>query len=246
MLFKFICYFFVMVNTTKKSYDSLAELYDKKNLSGLANAYYERPAIVSLTPKDLSNKTVVDAGCGSGILSEYLEKQGAQVIAFDYSEGLINIAKKRLRSDNVRVANLENNLDFITDSSVDIIVSSLVLHYIENWNSIFEEFNRILKPNGCVIFSIHHPHQDWYWFNIPNYFEKTLCEDTWNLEGNKLTVHAYHRTLMEVFEIISEAKFYVEKLLEPKPLPEGKKIDEKFYHSLMTKPRFLFMKLKKL
>ena len=115
-----------MDNITKKSYDSLAKLYDEKNSSSLANAYYDRPAIISLLPNDLQSKIIVDAGCGSGSLSQYLEEKGVQVIPFDYSQGLINIAKIRLKTTNIRVANLEDKLDFIEDGSVDIIVSSLV------------------------------------------------------------------------------------------------------------------------
>lgn len=233
-----------MENITKNSYDKFAEMYARKNATNLANAYYERPAIISLLPEDLNNKNMVDAGCGSGILSEYLEKKGAKVIAFDYSKGLIDIAKKRLKTTNVRVANLEEKLDFIEDSSVDVIVSSLVLHYIENWTPIFKEFKRILKPDGCIVFSIHHPHQDWYWFELENYFEKALRESSWNIDDSKFTIHVYHRTLMEVFNTISEEDFYVERLLEPFPLEEGKKLDEEFYEKLITKPRFLFLRLK--
>ena len=235
-----------MDNITQKSYDSLAKLYDEKNSSSLANFYYDRPAIISLLPNDLQNKIIVDAGCGSGLLSQYLEEKGSEVIAFDYSHGLINIAKTRLNTSNIRVANLEDKLEFIEKNSVDIIVSSLVLHYIEDWNPVFQEFYRILKKDGCFIYSIHHPHQDWYWFSLQNYFQKVLCEDTWNIDGKKFTVQVYHRTLMEVFEVIHESGFYVEKLLEPAPLPEGKNVDPRFYESLTTKPRFLFFRLKKL
>ena len=60
MLFKYICFCFVMQNTTKRSYDSLTELYDRKNTDGLANAFYERPAIISLLPETFKNKVFVE------------------------------------------------------------------------------------------------------------------------------------------------------------------------------------------
>ena len=62
-----------------------------------------------------------------------MEQQGANLIAFDFSEGLINIARKRLKTVKIFIANLEKKLDFIETNSVDIVISSLVLHYIEHW-----------------------------------------------------------------------------------------------------------------
>lgn len=235
-----------MVDITKNSYDTYASLYDQKNRTGLANAYYERPAVLSLLPSNLTDKIIVDAGCGAGMLSQELEKRGAQLIAFDYSEGLIKIAQSRLKTTNIRVADLTKQLDFISTASADYIVSSLVLHYIKDWVPIFNEFNRILKSDGSVVFSIHHPHQDWYWFELKNYFQKILCKDELNMDGNKFTIEVYHRTLEEVFEVIETTKFYVEKLVEPMPLPAGQNIDPKFYENLKNVPRFLFLKLKKI
>lgn len=235
-----------MVNVTQNSYDSFAKLYDKKNLESLANAYYERPAIISLLPADLKYKFIVDAGCGSGLFGQYIEQQGAKLLAFDYSKELIKIAKTRLKTSKIFIANLEEKLDFIETNSVDIIISSLVLHYIENWDPIFTEFDRILRKDGIIIFSIHHPHQDWHWLNLKSYFEKVKCDDDWDLEGKKFHIQYYHRTLMEIFNIINQTNFYVEKLLEPLPIAEGEKIDPKFYETLNTRPSFLLFRLKKI
>lgn len=235
-----------MVDVTKNSYNAYADLYDKKNVNNLANSYYERPAIISLLPKNLKNLTIVDAGCGSGLIGQYLEERGANLIAFDYSKELIKIAKTRLKTSNIFVANLEEKLDFIQTNSVDILVSSLVLHYLNNWGPIFKEFNRILKKDGIVIFSVHHPHQDWHWLNLKSYFEKKFCEDEWDLDGIEFRIQYYHRTLMEIFDVINEANFYVEKFLEPLPVAEGQTIDPKFFEILQTRPSFLFFRLKKI
>ena len=50
-------------------YDSFAEAYAAENETSLANAYYERPAILALAG-DVAGRRILDAGCGSGPLSE--------------------------------------------------------------------------------------------------------------------------------------------------------------------------------
>ncbi len=141
---------------------------------------------------------------------------------------------------------LSKPLDFIKSDSIDIIIASLVLHYIKNWLPVFEEFQRILNENGDVIISVHHPHADWKWFNHPNYFKKELYEDTWNIEGKPFTIKFYHRTLANMHETFRKFGFYVDVLLEPFPIQKAKEIDPKSYENLLANPRFLFLRLKKL
>jgi 2-polyprenyl-3-methyl-5-hydroxy-6-metoxy-1,4-benzoquinol methylase len=65
-------------------YDSFAESYARSNGSGLFNAYCERPAMLKLAG-DVHGRRVLDAGCGSGLLSEALRARGAIVTGFDSS-----------------------------------------------------------------------------------------------------------------------------------------------------------------
>ena len=103
-----------------------------------------------------------------------------------------------------------------------------------------------MKKDGTIIFSTHHPHQDWHWLNLISYFQKILCDDDWDIDGKYFHIQYYHRTLMEIFDVINKTNFYVEKLLEPLPVPEGRGIDLKFFEVLQTRHSFLFFRLKKL
>lgn len=229
-----------------KFYDDMAELYAQKNEKSIFNNSYERPATISLLPNVL-NKNVLDAGCGSGALTDWLVNQGAKVTAVDVSGKLVSLTKERVGSKvDVRIADLSKPLSFIPNNSIDVIVSSLVLHYIEDWSVTFSEFNRMLKNEGSVVLSVHHPHADWLWHDRENYFKKEILEETWTIQEKSFQISYYHRTLEEMFEIFAKTGFYVDKLLEPLPSPEIKTKNPRDYFILSTKPRFLFFRLKKL
>ncbi|MHA1124396.1 MAG: class I SAM-dependent methyltransferase [Candidatus Heimdallarchaeota archaeon] len=227
-------------------YDEMDDAYIRKTERNIHNAYYERPAIKALIT-DIKEKKVLEAGCGGGVLTEWLVNEGANVTAFDISEKMIGYAKKRLGNKaEILVADLSEPLTFVTDNSIDIIVASLVLHYVSNWLPFFEEFKRVLKEDGSIVFSTHHPHADWKWHDRPNYFKKELYEETWQIEGKPYTVKYYHRTLANMFAIFKKYGFYVDVLLEPLPVKEGKEIDPKSYERLLKNPQFLFIRLKKI
>jgi len=226
-----------------KQYDDMAELYPQKTESSLYNALYERPATKAIMP-DVKDKKVLDAGCGGGSLTEWLVAQGADVIACDISEEMVKYTKKRLGNKaQVLVTDLSKPLGFIPDDSIDVIVSSLVLHYISNWLNVFTEFSRILKKNGYVVFSAHHPHADWRWFDKTNYFKKELYNDSWTINGKLYPVSYYHRTLASMFAIFRRTGFFVDILLEPLPQKEAKEKDPEAYERLLINPHFIFFRL---
>ena len=68
----------------ENDYDLFAEAYTAVNDTSLLNAYYTRPAIVNLAG-DVTGRRILDAGCGSGPVSEALRDKGAIVAGFDRS-----------------------------------------------------------------------------------------------------------------------------------------------------------------
>ena len=57
-----------------------------------------RNLLLSWLPDDLSGKRVLDAGCGTGVISIELARRGAEVVAVDLSESLIDLANQRYSS----------------------------------------------------------------------------------------------------------------------------------------------------
>jgi magnesium-protoporphyrin O-methyltransferase len=58
-----------------------------------------RAIMLSRLPQDLTGKRVLDAGCGTGTMTEELARRGAEVVAIDISPSLVEIASNRLAPD---------------------------------------------------------------------------------------------------------------------------------------------------
>ena len=71
-----------------------------------------RMKLISQLPKDLSGARVLDAGCGTGQLSEELALRGCQVVAADISPSLLQVASSRIPG------HLQKNIEFITGDMV--------------------------------------------------------------------------------------------------------------------------------
>ncbi len=228
------------------AYEALAEAYAAAIETKPHNAYYERPATLSLLP-DLKNKRVLDAGCGPGIYSEWLVEHGAEVTAFDASPKMVALAKRRLKDKAyVRQADLSKPLDFLDSSSFDIVLSPLVLEYIEDWRAAFAELYRVLRPGGQFVFSCTHPLFDFLYFKSDNYFETELVASEWRgFESVRVRMPSFRRSLAETLNPLIEAGFHLDTVLEPKPTAEFKEADPKDYEELLRQPSFLCIRARK-
>ncbi len=202
--------------------------------------YYEKPATLALMP-DVRGKTALDAGCGPGIYTEWLLQHGAQVVACDYADTFIDITHQRCNGvAQVLQADLNQPLTFAADSSFDLVFSALTLHYIEDWHALFQEFFRVLRPGGVVVFSVNHPIYDMETRKTYNYYDTELCEMLWKNFGEPYPrVKIYRRPLSAMINPIIEAGFRLDTLSEPKPLPEFEHTSPDEYARWSRKPSLL-------
>jgi SAM-dependent methyltransferase len=225
------------------SYEQMAEYYFSYVDHKPYNAYYERPATLSLLP-ETAGKKVLDAGCAAGWYTEWLLDQGAaEVTAVDFSPEMIGMARRRV-GDRARLicGDLNEPLSYMEDASADIVLSSLALHYLKDWKPVMREFHRVLKEEGTLVFSVHHPFMDFTVFKKDNYFCTELLNDEWDIGSETVQVQFYRRPLSSIISSVLEAEFTLEALLEPMPTEDFRKVLPESYDKLTRRPQFLFIR----
>jgi ubiquinone/menaquinone biosynthesis C-methylase UbiE len=136
----------------RAAYDAWAETYDvDRNLTPFTTA------IIRNQPLRLSGACVVEIGCGTGANSTWLAEAAERVIAFDFSERMLEQARRRVASDRVRFFRHDVSQPWpIPDQSADVVLDSLVLEHIADLRAVFRETHRVLKPGGSAfVFELH-------------------------------------------------------------------------------------------
>ena len=230
-----------MKNDTKNTYNRLADTYQYDIDGGSPyNAYYERPAMLATLPPNFQGKKVLDAGCSAGWYSAQFLERGAEVTGIDVSPDMVKAARKRFGEDATFLCHdLHQPLPF-RDDSFDLIVSSLTLHYLQDWTVPFQEFQRVLKRGGNLLFSVHHPFMDYTRHQCEDYFETSYLTETWNKPNITIDVSFYRRPMQDIVNETTRY-FYLDHMLEPQPLEKMKESNEKAYSYLKTSPHFLIV-----
>lgn len=225
------------------AYEDLSEKYNEMIDYKPHNAYYDRPNTLSLFPEKLERLKILDAACGPGKYAEILISKGARVTGFDFSAKMIALAQKRNNNQSdFFVHDLTQPLDMFADGTFDIVLCALALEYVEDWNATIREFNRVLRLGGMLVISITHPFFDYNFFKSDKYFEVEPVKCTWKGFGMPVEVNSYRRSLTDCIAPLNDNGFYIDKLLEPRPVSEMKKVDPRHFEELNQFPSFLCLR----
>jgi SAM-dependent methyltransferase len=226
-----------------RQYDAMARDYDADNAANPWNAYYERPGIISLLG-DVTGRRVLEIGCGAGLLTSWLVERGAEVTGVDVSPEMVRLAERCAAGKaKLVVADLGEPLSFASDAAYDLVVGSLVLHYVRDWVPLLKELRRVLAVGGAVVFSTHHPALDWQLSSPEDYFALKQVTENWDKGAGSYEVTFWRRPLRDMTSAIFAAGLAIERLEEPEPLPELEDRDPDAYRLLQVGPRFLFFRL---
>ena len=140
---------------TRDAYKDWAENYDGDTVEGMG---YVAPAVASDKLRALLPDTsirILDAGCGTGLAGEELNKRGYQnVDGMDLSPDMLTVARRKEVYDDLREADMTEKLDY-PDNAYDAIICVGAFTHAHVGPKGFDELVRITRPGGGIIATVH-------------------------------------------------------------------------------------------
>ncbi|MSS74214.1 class I SAM-dependent methyltransferase [Candidatus Pacearchaeota archaeon] len=239
-----------------KNYNSSAEAYHnwrtKENPQGwFYNELLEMPSTLSLLG-EVRDKKILDFGCGTGIYAKILTRMGAKLKGFDISKEMLDIAK---RDNPILDLRLGSGYNIPFKEKFDIVLASLVVHYLKDWNNMFKEVSRVLNKGGYFIFSTGNPVAEARKkikignkkiSVLDNYFSEGKIYGPWRSNnGKKIRMHSYHKTYETIIKTIIINNFEIIDYKDCFPIKKAKKLFPKAYAEYSKKPFFCVWKVRK-
>ncbi|MFJ6413663.1 SAM-dependent methyltransferase [Terribacillus saccharophilus] len=219
------------------------------------NELLEQPEIKRMLP-DLNGKHVLDIGCGMGDLARYCAEHGAErVTAIDPSSKMLQEAKDRNGHPAIEFVQTALEDAVLKKESYDIAVSSLVMHYVADYDAVIQSIHASLKEDGILLFSTEHPivtarkeGDKWITdeegnrlhFAVDNYQEQGRREQKWYVNG----VVYYHRSFAALCNGLIRNGFSLQEVTEPMPSEAAIAQLPRIDHEL-RRPSFIILKARK-
>lgn len=193
-----------------------------RSVEGLAAAP-EWATLQSMLP-DLQGSRVADLGCGFGWFCRLAREAGAaSVQGLDVSENMLARARETTSDPAIRYERADLETLTLAEGVLDLVYSSLTLHYLENLRGLFEQVRRGLIPGGRFVFSVEHPMYTAPgspgWTRDPDhrlswpvnrYADEGARSTDWLTKG----VIKQHRTLASYVNLLIETGFTLTRLEE--------------------------------
>lgn len=145
-----------------KWWDPNSEFKPLHEINPLRLTYIDRIA-------SLAGKTVLDVGCGGGILSEALAGAGATVTGIDLADKSLSVAKLHLLESGQQVEYRKVAVEALAEerpASFDVVTCMEMLEHVPNPAAVVVACARLVKPGGHVFFSTLNRNPKSYLFAI--------------------------------------------------------------------------------
>ena len=160
------------MTVTQQSYSNLAEDYDRVRFGGRKGQFLARSdaAILEDLVQKAGVRSILDCPVGTGRALTYLGEKDVELVGFDYTWEMIEIAASRRSEKVVGIARGDAKQLPFPDESFDCVLSLRFFHLFppEERQPFIDEFHRVLKPGGYLLCSYTN---GWHGFGV-NWIKK--------------------------------------------------------------------------
>ena len=133
------------------------------------NECIETPILLAMLP-ELTGRSVLDIGCGMGQHAKQYSDMGAKsVLGIDISEKMLAYARNYNSAGNISYQQMAFEDLGSLKEEFDLITSSLVFDYAENFEELMKNVSRLMKQDSLFVFSMSHPMSTAYDGKYPRY-----------------------------------------------------------------------------
>lgn len=223
----------------RRIWDENADFWDER--MGEGNDWHKtlvEPAterLLNLEPGEL----VLDVACGNGQFSRRMAMLGAHVVAFDFSERLIEKARARTRGDTQHIeyvvldATDSDRLMKLGNRTFDAAVCCMALMDMAEIEPLISALSQLLKQEGRFVFSVVHPCfnsgtyekvmereerdgkiVDRYSIKVHAYIKPTIAKGL-AMIGQPIAQYYFHRPISMILNICFKTGFILDGIEEP-------------------------------
>jgi SAM-dependent methyltransferase len=133
-------------NLVEKGYDRVAAVYNTNRHSGTC-----RDGLEDFASRLSENANVLDAGCGTGYASRFLDQRGFSVTGIDISNRMLDFARKKVPGATFLKMDMKD-MDLRGDLFDGIVSLYAIIHVDRKFHrEILSKFYEGLKPSGFLL-----------------------------------------------------------------------------------------------
>ena len=181
----------------------------------------EKFYVIKKIKKFIKNKTLLEAGCGTGRWTTEFLSHVKSIDAYEKNTDLLNLARKNIKARGSKKVEFINKsvTNINTNKKFEVIISIALLHYLNNkeYNLFIENIKKCSLKNTIVIFRESTSFK--YDFELYNYYSNHL----------KTKYSAHYRSSKQIKDSLGQ-NF---KILEEQKIFENKKDTPETYQNLI-------------
>lgn len=138
------------METVKRNFDTEASAWDNPTRMKLAVDVFQAMSSGLFLTQTMS---VLDFGCGTGLITLPLALRVHTVTGVDSSKGMLEVLSTKVlqqHARNIQTMHLDLSSDDVLSGSYDAIVSSMTLHHIKDTSKLLKHFYEALQPGGQI------------------------------------------------------------------------------------------------